>query len=236
MQASVAVSRVVSRIHETAPYAPIWLSGPVTDGSADPQIVTVGSGWHEQLADRAEIDLSFAASGKDRAAAVRDLGRAVAAAEPALAHPKLVVRSRRLWVATEWRGRKAVGARATEDVALLVEDVAVVEEVLAALVNAEPASLNGPRWTLHDPAAPLREAQRKAVADARERAEGYAVALGGALGPLSRLTETNEGGMPAPMMMRARAEAASLDVTELGLEPEPVRVTVRVTTTWTLAS
>jgi uncharacterized protein YggE len=83
---------------------------------------------------------------------------------------------------------------------------------------------------------PLREAQRKAVADARERAEGYAVALGGTLGPLSRLTETNEGGMPAPMMMRARAEAAPLDVTELGLEPEPVRVTVRVTTTWTLAS
>lgn len=205
----------------------------MTDGSADPQIVTVGSGWHEQLADRAEIDLSFAANGKDRASAVRDLGRAVAAAEPALAHPRLVIRNRRLWVANEWRGRKPVGCRATEDISVVLEDVAAVEEILNALITAEPASLNGPRWTLDDAAAALREAQRKAVADARERADGYAAALGATLGPLLRLTEANEGGgVPGPMMMRARAEAAAVDVAELGLEPEPVRVTARVTTTW----
>lgn len=206
----------------------------MSDGVEGPQIVTVGSGWHEQLADRAEIDVSFAASGKDRAAAVRELGRLVAAAEPALTHPKLVVRNRRLWVGTEWRGRKPAGARATEDVALVVEDVAAIEDVLAALVTAEPAALNGPRWMLHEPAAALREAQRKAVADARDRADGYAAALGGLLGRLLRLTEANEAGGPGPMMMRARAEAGPVDVAELGLEPEPVRVTARVTTTWAL--
>jgi uncharacterized protein YggE len=71
------------------------------------------------------------------------------------------------------------------------------------------------------------------VADARDRAEGYAAALGGTLGALRRLSEAPEH-VAAPAMMRmARAEAAP-DVRELGLEPEPVRVTAHCTTTWEL--
>jgi hypothetical protein len=204
----------------------------VRAGSEDPQVVTVGTGWHEQLADRAEIDVCFAVTGKDRAGAVRALGRIVAAAEPALTRPGLVVRSRRLRVHTEWHGRKPVGCRANEDIALVLTDLAVVEDVLGSLIAAEPASLDGPRWTLGDPAAALREAQIRAVADARRRAEGYAAALGGTLGALQLLTEAADHG-PAPMVMRAaRTEAAPVDVQDLGLEPEPVRVTARCTTTW----
>ncbi|GAA4865283.1 SIMPL domain-containing protein [Pseudonocardia benzenivorans] len=205
----------------------------------DPQIVTVGTGWHEQLADRAEIDVSFAATSKDRASAVRDLGRAVAVVEPVLAKAGVEVRGRRLHVGTEWRGRKQSGARASEDIALRITDLTVLEDVLGALLSAEPASLDGPRWTLADPAAALVAAQHNAVADARTRAEGYAGALGAALGALVQLTEADHSG-PAPMVMRAAAfDAAArgqVDVTELGLEPEPVRVSARCTTTWALTT
>lgn len=197
------------------------------------EIVTEGSGWYEQLGDRAELDVSFTAVARTRSDAVRELGRRVEGAEPALSRPGLQVRHRRLRVHNEWRGNRVVGCRAGEDLALLVTDVAELDAVLSALVGAEPTDVQGPRWVLADPAAARREAQRRAVADARDRADGYADALGGTLGPLVRLSEAPEHGAPVAYRMAA-AETAGPDVRALGLEPEPVRVTARCTTTWTL--
>ncbi len=94
----------------------------------------------------------------------------------------------------EWRGNRITGCRAGEDLALLVHDLTVLEDVLSALVGAEPTDLQGPTWTLADPSAARLEAQRRAVADARERAEGYASALGGRLGGLRTLSEAPDHG------------------------------------------
>lgn len=200
--------------------------------------MTVGTGWHEQLADRAEIDVSFTATGKDRATAVRDLGRAVAVAEPVFTRAGVELRSRSLHVGAEWRRGKQSGARATESIMLRVVDLGVLEDVLGTVLAAEPASFNGPRWLLDDQAAARVVAQREAVADARRRAEGYADALGGTLGALEKLSEAQDHHGGGPMMMRAAAMDAGgrgpVDVTELGLEPEPVRVTAQCTTTWAL--
>ena len=199
------------------------------------EIVTEGSGWHEQPGDRAELEVGFTATGRTRAAAVTALGERVVAAAPALDAAGLTVRHRRLWVHNEWRRERVVGCRAGEDIKLLVTDVGVLESVLSALIAAEPTALNGPRWVLDDPDAARREAQRRAVADARDRAEGYATALGGELGALLRLSEAREHHHGSPVEFRMAAhEAAQPDVRDLGLEPEPVRVTVSCTTTWTL--
>jgi uncharacterized protein YggE len=206
-----------------------------TDDARTPEIVTEGSGWFEQLGDRAEIDVSFTAVARSRAAAVTDLGRRVAGAEPALQRSGLEVRHRRLRVHNEWRDGRVVGCRAAEDLALLVTDVPALDEVLSALVGAEPTDLRGPRWVLAEPARALREAQQRAVSDARTRAEGYAAALGGTLGPLRRLSEAPEHS--APMAYRTAAvESGGPDVRALGLEPEPVRVTARCTMTWAFLS
>ena len=199
-----------------------------------PEIVTEGSGWFEQVADRAELTVGYAGTGRNRSAAVAELGKRVAAAEPAFGLRGVTVLHRRLYVHDEWRGNRVVGCRAAEDVVLRLDDVSALEEVLSAVVRSEPASLNGPSWSLTDPVAARRAAQERAVADARDRAEGYAAALGGTLGALRRLSEAAEHGAPVAMrMMAARAEVAP-DVRELGLEPEPVRVTASCTTTWEL--
>jgi uncharacterized protein YggE len=198
-----------------------------------PEIVTEGSGWFEQVADRAELTVGYAGTGRNRSAAVAELGKRVAAAEPAFGLRGVTVVHRRLYVHDEWRGDRVVGCRAAEDVVLRLDDVGALEEVLAAVVRSEPAALNGPSWSLTDPAAARRAAQERAVADARDRAEGYAAALGGTLGALRRLSEAPEHGAPVAMRM-ARAEVAP-DVRELGLEPEPVRVTAHCTTTWELS-
>jgi uncharacterized protein len=206
----------------------------VTESAAGPLIVTEGTGWVEQLGDQAELDLSFTATAKTRSDAVRELGERLNALKTPVIDAQ-VVKSRRVWVHNEWRGSRIVGCRAGEDVALLVPDVAALEDVLAVVIGAEPTGLNGPRWILRDPKSAQREAQRRAVDDARERAEGYASALGGRLGPLRKLSEAPEhGGSPATYRMRTAAESAAPDIRDLGLEPEPVRVTARCTTTWTL--
>jgi uncharacterized protein YggE len=201
-----------------------------------PEIVTEGSGWHEQPADRAELQIGYAGTGRDRSAAVAALGKRVAAAEPAFGLRGVTVLHRRLAVHDQWRGNRVVGSRATEDLTLRLSDVGALEEVLAAVVASEPASLNGPNWQLTDPVAVRRTAQANAVADARDRAEGYAAALGGRLGALLRLSEATGGGMePRAFAVAAMArEASAPDVRELGLEPEPVRVTVRCATSWEL--
>ena len=201
-----------------------------------PEIVTEGSGWHEQEADRAELHVGYAGTGRARAAAVAELGKQIAEAEPVFVLRGVTVLHRRLAVHDQWRGNRVVGCRATEDVVLRLDDVGALEEVLTAVVASEPATLNGPNWMLKDPDAARRTAQARAVADARDRAEGYAAALGGQLGALLRLSEAGDGGVEPRafrMAAMARTEAAP-DVRELGLEPEPVRVTVRCTTNWEL--
>jgi len=203
-----------------------------------PEIVTEGSGWHEQPADRAELHIGYAGTGRDRSAAVAHLGKQVAEAERVFGLRGVTVLHRRLSVHDQWRGNRVVGSRATEDLTLRLADVGALEDVLAAVVASEPASLNGPNWQLTDPVAARRAAQADAVADARDRAEGYAAALGGRLGALVRLSEADERGGAVPLMaMRARRMAeGGPDVSDLGLDPEPVRVTARCTTTWTLIS
>lgn len=210
-----------------------WLA-TVTEPTHPPEITTEGTGWHEQLGDRAELDLGFTATERTRTAAVTALGARVAAVLPVLQTEGLTVRHRRLAVRNEWRRDRVVGCRATEDISLVVTDVTVLEAALSALVAAEPTDLRGPRWALADPVAARREAQRRAVADARDRAEGYAAALGGTLGPLRRLSEApDHSGEPVRVRMAA-FEGSTPDVHELALEPEPVRVTVRCSTVWVL--
>jgi uncharacterized protein len=201
-----------------------------------PEIVTEGSGWHEQSADRAELHVGYAGTGRDRSSAVAELGKRVAAAELAFGLRGVTVLHRRLSVHDQWRGNRVVGCRATEDVVLRLDEVGVLEEVLAAVVASEPATMHGPAWQLKEPGAARRTAQERAVADAHDRAEGYAAALGGRLGALRRLSEAAGGGAePRAFAVAAMArESAPPDVRELGLEPEPVRVTVRCTTSWEL--
>ncbi|MCW0212106.1 MAG: SIMPL domain-containing protein [Pseudonocardia sp.] len=202
-----------------------------------PEIVTEGTGHHEEIADRAELGLSFSAKGRTRAAAVTELGKLVAAAQRALDSPAVTVAHRRLWVHDEWkRGSRTGTCRASEQLTLRVTDLAELETVLGALLAAEPSGLTGPTWLLDDTDAAVLVAQRNAVADARRRAEGYAAALGGRLGPLRRLTESDgRGARPMFAMRAAGVEGApDVDVRDLELEPEPVRVTVQCTTTWGL--
>ncbi|MGI9063166.1 MAG: SIMPL domain-containing protein [Pseudonocardiaceae bacterium] len=196
------------------------------------EVVTRGTGEHEQLADRAVVRVSFAARGADRAAAVAALGSRVEPVEAVLAGDGVEVRSRRVDVHTAWERTRRVGCTAQLSVVLRLTRVDVVEGLLQSLVTAEPESLSGPHWELTDDSGAVAVAQQRAVADARRRAEGYAAALGARLGPLQRLSEPEQPHYGGVALAARSAEPGG--VVELGLEPTPVTVTVTCTTVWTL--
>jgi len=82
----------------------------------------------------------------------------------------------------------------------------------------------------------MREAQRKAVEDARTRAQAYADALGGRLGALIRLADDGtEHPYPVPMAMSAEGARMGVDsVRQLGLTPGTVTVRAVCTAVWAL--
>lgn len=195
------------------------------------QIVTDGVGTVTRIGDRAELTVTFSAAAPTRTEAV------------ALLEPKMgvldvpvvagAVLHRHLAVHDEWgKGKRPLGCRAGVDVTLQITDLAVVEQVVGLMVAAEPTQLTGPVWSLVDSADARREAQRLAVDDAREQAEGYAAATGSTLGALVRLVSGPDHGRSVAISYRG-SDAA--DVTSLRLDPEPVAVSVRCTTTWDVA-
>ncbi|MBY8853175.1 SIMPL domain-containing protein, partial [Saccharothrix sp. MB29] len=108
------------------------------------EVVTKGVGRVERTADRAEVQVSFEATGSTRAEAVDRLTGRVAALEPAFARPGVEVRSRQLTVNDNWDGSRRSGGRASQNYVVRVDDVTVLDELLAAAVAAPPPGGGGP--------------------------------------------------------------------------------------------
>lgn len=133
------------------------------------------------------------------------------------------------------RARRTAGSRRGRP----LPAVRTLNDLIAALVVVEPANLAGPFWELADHDDALRQAQHRAVADAKRRAEGYVDALGCRLGPLLRVSDSLGGPQPARVTMEAAVHLAGSayrpDIAELSLEPQPVVVTATCTMAWTIA-
>lgn len=101
-----------------------------------------------------------------------------------------------------------VGFRASTQISVRLRDIDRSGALMDRLLNAGANQFNGIRFTIAEPAALLAEARRKAVADARARAELYAGELGLKVGKVISIRE-NGAAMPRPMerMMAARADS-----------------------------
>jgi uncharacterized protein len=202
--------------------------------------MTRGSGEHEVTADQAEVRAAFTANAPDRAGAVTALGERVDRLDAVLQRDGVEVRRRSLHVGDRWDRRRRVGSTAQLQLVLRITNLTVLDDLLAELFSAEPEWLDGPQWSLGDETAAVHEAQQRAVADARARAEAYADAIGGRLGALIKLSD--EGAeRPYPVMrgtaMAFAAETAAVgreSVQQLGLTPEQVTVRATCTASWAL--
>ena len=203
------------------------------------EVVTTGSGEIERVADQASLQLRYTGSAKDRTGAVNELAKVTKVVEPLLDRPGVTVRSRQLFVHDRWDGKRRTGAQANQSYDVLVTDVEVLNDLAGDLIATEPAHLIGPAWGLADRSAPFRDAQRSAVEDARDRAQGYADALGGRLGTLVKLEDGSGGVRHMPFAARDaamsyRGAPPQPNVADLSLEPQLVTVPASCTVTWEL--
>jgi uncharacterized protein YggE len=125
--------------------------------------------------------------------------------------------------------RRIIGYTATNAATVRVRDLAKLGSLLDQIVKAGANQIRGIDFDIADRARLMDELRRRAVADARAKANLYAAAAGVKLGPLVRLTEE---GAPSPSPLRRKAMAAASVPVEAG----ELTLTMRVRMVWNLAN
>jgi uncharacterized protein YggE len=234
LSAVLLVIGAVSPVHDRLLYA-----APQSPSLAEPpSVVTVGEGVVKLAPDRAWITVaaeSRARSARDAQRANTEAMTAVLGKLKGLGFPPDAIRTSGYDVQPEFdfvNGRQTLrGYVARNSVEVRVDDVTIAGEVLEVAVGAGATSIGGLRFDLKDRAGAEREALRKAVADARVRAEAAAAGAGMRLDRVLRIEEQRASPIePRPMLARqsmvANAEMAAPPVAPGEIE---VRSTVTLT-------
>lgn len=109
------------------------------------------------------------------------------------------------------------GYNASNTVNLTVRDIAKLGEVLDALVASGANNVNGPSFGIDRPEVVYDEARRKALEQARARADMYAKALDLRV---RRIVSISEGGsLPQPRPMYAMRAMAAMDAESTPVSP-----------------
>lgn len=125
-------------------------------------------------------------------------------------------------------GRQLRGYLATNTVRVRLHDVSRAGAVVDAAVAAggDDARVDGVSFEIEDPTALRVEARRRAVADARVKAEQLAAELGATVGEPIFIEEVGVSA-PGPIMMRMAASADTATPVEAGTLETNVSVRVR---------
>jgi len=105
------------------------------------------------------------------------------------------------------------GYQVSNQVTAKVKDIARLGAILDALVQAGSNQVNGISFDVKDPTGATNDARRKAIADARARAELYAKAAGASVGEVMQISEVSVTPiMPVRYAMAERASAAAVPI------------------------
>ena len=102
------------------------------------------------------------------------------------------------------RPRVIAGYQASNQVQVKIRDIAKLGQILDAVVTAGSNRVNGVQFSIDKPQEKLDQARRKAIADAKRRAELYAEAAGAEIGKVLSIDEQGSN-LPRPRMMAADA-------------------------------
>ena len=123
---------------------------------------------------------------------------------------------------------RPVGYVAESRISVRIRDIGRVGAVVDAAVGDGANRLDGVSFGLSDPEAAEKEARRRAVADARAKAETLTGEAGVALGDVTAIVEGGGGYQPPmPMMRMEMAADAGVPVA-----PGEIETRVEVTMTW----
>jgi uncharacterized protein YggE len=160
-------------------------------------VVTQGRTAAEALAENSRRMDAVVAALRRAGVAERDIQTAAISLQPRYSNPELEaqLRARQMREAyvppSEPRAPTIIGYEAQNNVQVRVRRLADMGRIVDALVEAGANQVNGPSFTLDEPAAALDEARAEAIANARRRAELYARAAGMRV---VRILSISEGG------------------------------------------
>ena len=117
------------------------------------------------------------------------------------------------------------GYQASLSVRVKVRDIAKLGEVISAANAAGANTINGPTFTIDDPAPARAEAIDEAVADARKSAEAMAEAAGKSVGEVLSMSSSDVGLVAGAMYSQADMAGAARDVP---IEPGQLDISANV--------
>ena len=220
---------------------PVYAFGQGAPAQEVPVIVTIGEGTVKLAPDRVWVTLaaeSRARSARDAQRANTDAMSTVLAKLKSLGFPPDSIRTSGYDVQPEFdyvNGKQTMrGYVARNAIEVRVDDITIAGDVLEVAVSAGATSVGGLRFDLKDRAGAEREALRKAVADARVRAEAAAAGAGLRVDRVIRIEEQRASPIdPRPILMARQTMVANQEMAAPPVAPGEIEVRSTVTMTST---
>ncbi len=208
----------------------------------DSQRITItGEGQVEAAPDMATITLGVSAEAETAKAAMDETSARVAALLQRLGEDGVEARDIQtsdLSLNPVWDHRndqperpRISGFSAANTVTVRVRALDNLGGVLDGVLEVGANTFNGLSFGLQDPQPTLDEARKAAVADARRKAELYAMAAGVTLGGIASIAEDHNQAGPQPMF---RMEAA-MDSGSMPVAAGELSIAARVIISWDIA-
>ncbi len=204
-----------------------------------PVLLTQGEAIVRATPDRAVLMLGTEARASDPKQAQASDAKAMVAVQQALSHagiPEAAIRtvSYDLQLEYDYANGKQVprGYVARHGIEVRIDDITKTGEVIAQAIGSGAAAVHGVRFEMKDRKPLEREALKKAVEDARARADAAAAGAGAAVVGVIRIEEGNVMATPPPMYERAMrtAMADATPETPIAAGELQIRSTVTLTT------
>jgi len=219
---------------------PLRAQAPAPAAPQEPVVVTSGEGLVQATPDRAWITVSAesrAPSPREAQRRTAELMRPVFEALRGAKIPDEAVRTTGYDLQQEFdftNGKRVPrGYVARNSIEVRVDDVGRVGELLEAVVNQGATAVSGLRFDVKDEGKLEREAVRRAVTNARLKAEAAAAGAGRMLDRLVRIEEAGVARPPTPMPF-ARAVVADAGGGAPPVAVGQIEVRAQVTVTYSL--
>lgn len=156
----------------------------------------------------------------------------------ALGIPETAIRTVSFNLAADWDysndRRRLRGYVLSNLVEVRVDDLTKVADVIDRSITAGGNRIHGVRWDIQNRERVEREALRRAVEDAKQRAEVAVAAAGAKLGPVARITEQRHD-MPRPMDMAMMRQTAALEAApQTPINPGEMEIRSTVSVSFTI--
>lgn len=227
---AAAVAQTSVTIAETAPVVTLNVTESV---EAAPDIATVGTGVQTRAPTAAQAMRDNAAKTDRLIAALAKAG--IAKKDIQTSGINLNAQYDYNQRDGEPAGPRFLGYEASNQLNVKLRDVKKVGGLLDAMVTAGATNVNGPSFSIDDPAPMLAQARATALKSAKSQADFYAQAAGYKSVRLLSIADSSSGGNPPmPMLQSARFKADSASATPV--EPGQIASSVSLTVQFALVN